>query len=74
MARGFDSKSVADQQDEAQREKDRSASAAPLPSAQRRKLELARIDLVRRIDAAPEARRQELSTTLAALDELISKA
>jgi hypothetical protein len=73
VARGFDSKSVEGQQDEAEREKERPA-AGPVPVSPRRKsLELARVDMLRRLEGAPEARRAELQTALAALDELIAK-
>ena len=72
MARGFDSKSVSDQQEEAERSRDRPAPA-PSVSPRRRTLELARLDLVRRIDAAPEPRRAALRTALTDLDELISR-
>ena len=71
MARGFDSKAVSEQQDEAERARDRSP-ARPV-SARRRTLELARLDLVRRMDAAPEAHRAALRTALADLDDLISR-
>jgi hypothetical protein len=74
MARGFDSKSVTDQQEEAEQERERSTSRVPPASPQRRKLELARTDLQRRIDAVPESRRDELRVTLDALDDLIRRA
>ena len=75
MARGFDSKSVTDQQEEAEQARERSGTAqAPPASPQRRKLELARTDLQRRLEAAPESRRVELRTTLDALEEMIRKA
>jgi hypothetical protein len=71
MARGFDSKSVTDQQEEAEQAKDRPEPLAPPASPQRRKLELARIDLLRRMDAAPESRRAEMRTSLDALEAMI---
>ena len=73
MARGFDSKSVTDQQDEAERQRERRAANKIPDSARQKSLELARTDLVRRIEAAPESRRDELRAALAALDEMIGK-
>jgi hypothetical protein len=73
VARGFDSKSVTDQQEEAEQARERRTSTPPPASTKRKNLELARADLLRRIDAAPESRRAELKATLAALDELIRK-
>jgi hypothetical protein len=75
VARGFDSKSVTDQQEEAEQARERRTST-PAPAAastKRKNLELARADLLRRIDAAPESRRAELKATLSALDELIRR-
>jgi hypothetical protein len=74
MARGFDSKAVSDQQEEAERARDRSrVEAKPGPSPRRRTLELARLDLVRRLEAAPPAHRPSLQAALADLDELIKR-
>jgi hypothetical protein len=75
MARGFDSKAVSDQQEEAERARERNRSEAkPGPSPRRRTLELARLDLVRRLEAAPAAHRPALQSALADLDELIKRA
>jgi hypothetical protein len=73
MARGFDSKSVSEQQDESERSRERKTEAEPV-SARRRTLELARVDLARRIDLAPEAHRKQLRAALVVLDEMITKA
>jgi len=74
VARGFDSKSVTDQQEEKERAHDRKSEDVAPASARRRSLELARVDLVRRIETASGARREVLRTVLADLDELIQKA
>ena len=74
MARGFDSKSVTDQQEEMLRARERTDDAQPRPSPRRRTLELARHDLLRRLEAAPETHKEALRTALADLDELIRKA
>jgi hypothetical protein len=74
MARGFDSKSVADQQEELERKGDRKPAAETAVSQRRRTLELARIDLVRRLEAAPDGLRESLKAALAALDDLIREA
>jgi hypothetical protein len=75
MARGFDSKSVADQQEQA---------AAPRPTAgpdetdpgvlvRRRRLELSRADVERRLATAQaEAHREILRRALEALDQEIA--
>ena len=73
MARGFDSKSVADQQEEMLRARERTG-AAPLVSARRRTLELARRDLVRRLELAPEPHKERMRAALADLDSQIEKA
>jgi hypothetical protein len=73
VARGFDSKSVTDQQDEAERSRERNPTKDGSVSPRLKSLALARIDLIRRIEAAPESRRRELRESLAALDELIGK-
>jgi hypothetical protein len=75
MARGFESKAVADQQEPAQ------APAAPKEPgaydparlARLRKLELSRADVVRRLDTAQaEGHREMLRRALAALDAEIA--
>jgi hypothetical protein len=73
VARGFDSKSVSDQQEELLRHREPLARPSPV-SPRRRTLELARHDLVRRLEAAPEPHRESLRRALAELDELIEKA
>ncbi len=70
MARGFESKSVADQQEQ--------ASAAPKASrepveAHRRRLELSRVDVQRRLDIAQaKGHREMLERALSALDKEIA--
>jgi hypothetical protein len=74
VARGFDSKSVTDQQEEKERAEYRDLRPREEPvSARRKSLQLARIDFVRRIEAAPEERREPLRIALAELDELIER-
>ena len=74
MARGFESKSVADQQEAAQERRRAPKAGAPDPErvAQRRRLELARVDIERRLAVAvAPAHRQMLERALRALgDEL----
>jgi hypothetical protein len=72
MARGFDSKSVSDQQDALQREHDRPEPEA-LQTARHKSLELARADLLRRLESAPEGRKESLRAALAAVDDLLRK-
>jgi NACalpha-BTF3-like transcription factor len=79
MARGFASKSVADQQEEAAssvRRKDPESNANEEKAAllsRRRKLELSRKDVERRLESAQaEAHREMLRRALAALDEEIA--
>lgn len=69
MARGFESKAVSDQQEEAQRGKRASGPAGDATALRaRRTLELARVDVQRRLAHAPAgALRQTLQR---ALDEL----
>jgi hypothetical protein len=76
MARGFDSKSVADQQEERERQRERDGRAALRPgvSPRRRTLELAKLDLLRRMEHAPEAHRAAMQAALRDLEELIGKA
>lgn len=75
MARGFESKAVADQQESkaAAREARRPAETDPARLARRRTLELSRIDVVRRLAAAhAPAHRQMLEKALAALEAEIA--
>jgi hypothetical protein len=66
MARGFESKSVADQQEAAFNPR---PSGERIQSAQRRSLELARIDVERRLKVATsEPLRQMLEKALADID------
>jgi len=68
MARGFESKAVADQQEEA---KARRSGREPTP-ARRRRLELSRADVQRRLATAQaEPHKEMLRRALAALDEEI---
>ena len=68
MARGFESKSVTDQQESAF--KDAAHRGEPGPPPKRRKLELARADLLNRIAAAGNDRyREMLRKALAAVDK-----
>jgi hypothetical protein len=68
MARGFESKSVTDQQESAF--EDAAARGEPGPPPKRRKLELARADLVHRIEAAGNDRyRDMLRRALADVDK-----
>jgi hypothetical protein len=72
MARGFESKSVTDQQESAFEK--RGPRGDPAPPPQRRKLELARADVLNRIEAAAGNDRYlaVLKSTLAALDKELS--
>jgi hypothetical protein len=72
LARGFESKSVADQQEAAQQE--RRPPAEPTVSPRRRTLELARSDLLRRLagDGKP-AYQEMLRRSLAAVEEELKK-
>lgn len=74
MARGFDSKSVADQQDELERRREKRPPLTVGDSPRRRTLQLARHDLLRRLEAAPPTHKPSLEAALAALDDLIEKA
>ena len=68
MARGFESKSVTDQQESAFEES--GPRGEPGPPPKRRKLELARADLLNRIAAAGNDRyREMLRKALAAVDK-----
>jgi hypothetical protein len=70
MARGFESKSVADQQESAQAEPPpREKTTDPAAAARRKQLELARADVERRLEEARvEGHREMLRRALAALD------
>jgi len=74
MARGFESKSVADQQDSAQTPARRgSAETDPARATRLRRLELSRADVVRRLEnARAEGHREMLRRALAALDKEIA--
>jgi len=74
MARGFESKSVTDQQEAAQAPR-RGRDEAPDPAtlAKRKQLELSRADVLRRLEVAHvDAHRQMLERALRALDEQIA--
>jgi hypothetical protein len=74
MARGFESKSVADQQEEAQRPRPEGDVPDPAAVTRRRKLEMARVEVVRQLEAAhAEAHREMLRRALAALDKDLGK-
>lgn len=75
MARGFESKSVMDQQEAATAARDRAREAAAAATTSshagpdRRRLELARADVVQKLELArAEPHRQMLHATLAAID------
>jgi hypothetical protein len=76
MARGFESKAVADQQESARqpaplRDEQQQPDAALL--ARRRRLEMSVVDIKRRLGAAhAEAHRQMLERALRALDDEIA--
>ena len=74
MARGFESKSVADQQEAAQAERPtRDDAPDPAVLARKRRLELSRADVKRRLaQARVDAHRQMLERALRALDEEIA--
>jgi hypothetical protein len=72
MARGFESKAVADQQESAEARPARrdGVEGDPAHSARRKRLELARTDVQRRLTTASAgAHRQMLERALRALDE-----
>jgi hypothetical protein len=74
MARGFESKSVADQQEEAQRPRSEGDGPDPAAITRRRKLEMARVEVLRQLEAAhAEAHREMLRRALAALDKDLGK-
>ena len=69
MARGFESKSVADQQESLQAPRREPPQGDLREAARRRGIELARIDVLRRLEAArTEAQRETLRRALEALD------
>jgi hypothetical protein len=70
MARGFESKSVADQQESAQAEApSRGKAVDPVRVARRKQLDLSRADVQRRLDEARvEGHREMLRRALEALD------
>jgi hypothetical protein len=71
MARGFDSKSVADQQEAAQNR--RPPRTEPPVSAHRRKLELTKVDLLRRLQDASGPYEEMLRRSLAAVEEELGR-
>jgi len=75
MARGFESKSVADQQESASAPASPRDDVGPDPAliAKKRRLELSRADVMRRLALArAEAHRQMLERALRALDDEIA--
>ena len=75
MARGFESKSVADQQESAQAQPPARDDSANDPAllTRRRRLELSRADVKRRLTLARvDAHRQMLERALRALDDEIA--
>jgi hypothetical protein len=76
MARGFESKSVADQQADAEdrRSARRDAPPDPATALRRRRLELARADAQHRLDQASDERyRAMLAKAVADLDKQIGE-
>ncbi len=76
MARGFESKSVAEQQESATEKSPGRDDATPDPAliAKKRRLELSRADVKRRLAAArADAHREMLERALRALDEEIGR-
>jgi hypothetical protein len=73
MARGFESKSVADQQESAQggmSSRSEQDGDDPAAKTRRRRLELARVDIVHQLERAQaEAHKKMLQQALAALDK-----
>jgi hypothetical protein len=70
VARGFESKAVADQQESAQ---DKRKAAEPRP-ARRRTLELARVDVMRRLEGAgSDSYKEMLKRTLTALEKELAE-
>jgi hypothetical protein len=76
MARGFESKSIADQQEsrDQERERVREGLSEGVATTRRRLLELARADYLRRIEAArAEPHRAMLRKSLAAVEADLAK-
>ncbi len=77
MARGFESKSVADQQEEAQNRRPprgQGSAGDPARLPQRRKLELARADTMRQLQLAKaDGHKEMLRRALAALDKDLAR-
>jgi hypothetical protein len=75
MARGFESKSVADQQEAKDWVRVQTGPRGdPGVIARKRRLELSRVDIVRRLEAAKlEAHRKMLEQALAALDQQLAE-
>jgi hypothetical protein len=75
MARGFDSKSVADQQEAKDWVRVRTGPRGdPAAFARRRRLELSRTDIVRQLESAKvEAHRKMLERALTALDQQLAE-
>ena len=71
MARGFDSKSVADQQEAAQNK--RPARTDPPVDPRRRKLELTRADLVKRLQSASGSYEDMLRLSLTAVEDELAR-
>ena len=70
MARGFESKSVADQQESALEERRPGDPGDPETVTKRRRLELARADVRHRLEAArADGHREMLQRALAALEK-----
>ena len=74
MARGFESKSVADQQESAQAvRRPRRREVDPAVQLKRKKLDLARADISNRMDSArAEGHREMLRRALAAIDKALA--
>ncbi len=73
MARGFESKSVSERQEEIERDRDRRGHVEERPSPRRRSLELARVDLQRRIEKAPPAHQDALRQALKAVEDELAR-
>jgi hypothetical protein len=78
MARGFESKSVADQQESARearrRRKDEKDEAEPARVLRRRRLELARADILHRMEVVEaEPHREMLQRALTALEKELAR-
>ena len=70
MARGFESKSVADQQESALEERRPGEPGDPIVVTKRRRLELARADVQHRLETVrADVHREMLQRALAALDK-----